>query len=407
MASVHARETPSGDVRWRVQYRVNGRQRVKTFTTEKRARDWAAIADIDVEGAERLLRSPETARERTVSEQVAHHIEHLPRITDGTRSDYHSYARDLDDLLGAIPLSALTRDQVTRAMMRLRTERGMAHRTIKHRHSLLSAALKSAVRADLLMRNVAEGVELPRDDLESTSEMVFLTTEEVTQLIMCTDLHYRPLVCLLVGSGMRVGEATALQVRDVDLEGRTARIARAWKHTDGKGHQLGLPKSARSRRTVHLGSLVELLRPYVEGRPPEAWLLTNKRGGPIRRNGFYDGPWTDAVHRFAGDRRVVGEEPVRGPDGKMRRPITWEPGPGKRPRIHDLRHTYASIKIREGKSLTWLQRQLGHESIMTTSDTYGHLQTADLALLGDVLDDWTTLAPLLTRESTPPPLPPA
>lgn len=398
MATVQERMIPSGVVRYRVVYRRQGRQRVKTFTTRDRAEKWARLVEIDAEAAERVLAQAGTATERTVSEQIAHHIEHLPRITDGTRSDYETYARDLDDLVGDLPLSALTRDQVTKAMMLLRDERSLAHKSIKHRHSLLSASLKSAVRADLIGRNVAEGVELPRDDLEETAEMVFLSKSEIPRLLHSTPEHYRPLVAALVGTGMRVGEATALQVGDVDLDTRTASVRRAWKHTDGQGHRLGLPKSSRSRRTLYLGSLVTLLKPLVEERPADAWLFTNTRGAVVRRNSFYEGPWTITVHEFAGDTRAVDKDTSPDSAGKQRRAIRWTPGPGKRPRIQDLRHTYASIKIQEGKSLAWLQRQLGHESIKTTVDTYGHLLTAELAELGDVMDDWT--APLEIEPGT-------
>ena len=56
----------------------------------------------------------------------------------------------------------------------------------------------------------------------------------------------------------------------------------------------------------------------------------------------------------------------------------FEEATGKRPRVHDLRHTYASWAIRSGTPLPVIQRQMGHESIQTTVDTYGHLVRADL-----------------------------
>ena len=384
MPDISRRETKSGETRWRVRYRIGGRgstQRVKSFRAEAKARKFAGLVDsLGYQRAEAILAHSQTATERTVAEQVAHHIAHLPNITDGTRSDYASYAEDIDKYLGATPLSALTRDQVTRFAMQLRADRKLSHKSIKHRHSLLSASLKSAMRADLLTRNVAEGVELPKD--AERHDMVTLTLPEVKNFIDAAPEHWRPLIATLVGSGIRISEATALRVKSIDLDAQLAYVTHAWKHTDGNGYQLGPPKSEAGYRAAHIGSLVHLLRPLIEGRSPDDWLFTTPAGGPVRYGSFYDGPWLRTIHAFAGDTKTLG--PATG----GRRKINWTPGPGKRPRVHDLRHTYASIKIREGKSMAWLQKQLGHESIETTIRTYTHLMPSDLASLGDVID-WT------------------
>jgi integrase len=386
MPDISRRDTKTGEERWRVRYRIAGRgssQRVKTFATEDKAAKFAGLIEsLGHQEAERILAKAQAATERTVSEQVAHHIAHLPNITEGTRSDYETYARDIDTYLGPTPLSALTRDQVTRFAMALRAdpERQLSHKSIKHRHSLLSAALKSAMRADLLTRNVAEGVELPKD--AEKAEMVTLTVLEVGSFIESAPEHWQPLIATLVGTGMRISEATALKVKHVDLEAQVIHIHHAWKHTDGHGYQYGPPKSAAGYRTVHIGSLVHPLRPIMEGRSPDDWLFTTPAGGVVRYGSFYDGPWLRTIHAFAGDTKTLG------PRTGGRRKIIWTPGPGKRPRVHDLRHTYASIKIREGKSMAWLQKQLGHESIETTIRTYTHLMPSDLAALGDIID-WT------------------
>ena len=363
MASISERTTSTGATRYRVTYRANGRkspQRVKTFATRKHAEKWAALLEaVGPAKAEEALTVPAAAVERTVGEQVAHHIEHLPNITAGTRSDYLTYAKDIEAYLGGLPLSLLTRDDVTRFGMVLRSERRLSHKSIKHRHSLLSSALRSAVRADLLGRNVAEGVELPRDGLEQTREMVALTVDQVRFMLEVTAPHWRPLVATLVGTGMRVGEASALQVADLDLVGGSCRVRRAWKHTDSAVKELGLPKTGP--REIHVGSLARVLEPLCVGRGPSEFVFSNTRGGVVVPKSFHDRPW-----------------------GWIRGALLGEFGVS--PRVHDLRHTYATIQLREGKSLAWLQRQLGHRSIETTTRVYGHLRVEDLAGLGDVLD---------------------
>lgn len=369
MAHIGHRVTANGDQRWRVSYRHGGRGTklaTKTFRSEEQAQRYAALVDaVGWQAAEKMLRTgPEVAAERTVAEQVAHHIEHLPRITEGTRSDYVTYSKDINAYLGAVPVSALDRDMVTRFVMKLRDDRGLAPKSIQHRQSLLSAALRAAVRADLILRNVAEGIEIPKPDLDETREMVTLTIPEVRVLLEVTPDYWRPFVATLIGTGMRIQEITALQVGDVDPVAQTIQIRRAWKHTDGHGHRLGVPKSKMSRRTVHAGGLIQVIEPLLD-RPADAWLFTNSHGEVVRRQTFYTRQWVPIVEALAART-------------------------GKRPRIHDTRHSYASIKLAEGKSMAWLQRQLGHENISTTVGTYGHLQTADLAQLGDVLD-WSAV----------------
>lgn len=114
--------------------------------------------------------------------------------------------------------------------------------------------------------------------------------------------------------------------------------------------------------------LVEL----TAGRAPDAFVFTNSRGGPVRHQAFHGGVWTPAVRAFAGDTRRVQ------PQKRGRPRVVWDAtGHGKRPRIHDLRHSFASWAIAAGHSLTAIQRTMGHETITTTSDTYGHLFRAD------------------------------
>jgi integrase len=91
---------------------------------------------------------------------------------------------------------------------------------------------------------------------------------------------------------------------------------------------------------------------------PDDLVFVNRQGRPVSQSTFLVHVWQPAVRAFAGDVQV---------DGK------WVPGPGKRPRVHDLRHSHASWQIAAGIPLTWLQVRLGHESISTTSDVYGHL----------------------------------
>jgi integrase len=381
MSSYEQRRNKAGDVSHRVRFRHDGTNRAETFESNDAALKWKALLDaVGPAKALAALENPKPTSLRTVSDQVAGHIAHLTGVTDGTRARYSDYLRRRIDghPIGATPLNLLDRDTIA-AWVNWLAKDGLSAKTIKNHHSLLSASLTSAVRAQLVSTNFAEGIRIatPTDEGE---EMVTLTLFELWTFINAAPDHWRPMVMFLFGTGVRFGEASALQVGDIDLDAGQARIRRAWKHTNGHGHQLGKPKSKRSVRTIVFGrDVATTVRPLIEGRPATAFLFTNTRGGPVRRTNFAEQAWEVALHEFAGDTKTV--TPTKG-----RPHVEWENGPGKRPTPHDARHTYASLQILRGASDAFLQRQLGHESITTTINLYTHLRTEDLRVLADVID---------------------
>ena len=374
------RTTADGSTVWDVEYRrvVGKRVQSKTFSEEGDAHRWAALVNqAGVEVALRVLETPDSLGARTLRQQVEHHIDHLTGVTDGTREDYRRHAaRNIYPTLADVPINALTRDDIAKWINGLQRQ-GLSPKTIKNRHALLSGVLTDALREELVASNVAKGVRLPR---VATSEQCFLTPQDFAELLGHVPQRWRPLVMLLAGTGMRWGEATALQVADVDLDARTIRISKAWKHSR-TGHELGLTKTVRSDRTVALPAACRAdLEVLTRGRAPGDWLFTNRLDGPVRRSAFHGDVWTPAVRAFAGDTRVVLREP-----GKRARKVWERTGTGKRPRIHDLRHSFASWAIAAGHSLTAVQRTMGHESITTTSDVYGHLVRADRDAFAELL----------------------
>lgn len=393
MASIeHRRNTRSGDS-WRVKYRLDGRQRVVTFDTQARAEAWRdlvntygperalALLDIDAGGAR-------PGKVRSVREQVLAHVEQLTGITSGTRATYTRMADYAFGRLAGMPLPTVTAAD-TAAWLNDMTAEGLSGKTQRNRHGLLYGAFDSAVRDGLIADNPCRRQRIAtthRDD----SEKVFLTPEEFAAIASHLSGQGRALVVFLVGTGVRFGEATALRVGDVDVAAGVARVQRAWKHTGKAARELGTTKTRRSRRTVRFGTAVaDEIRPLLEGRRPSDLLFTNRNGRQVGHASFWSHVWAPAVRRAAGDelgRRRVGGRLVE---------CTVVEGPGPRPRIHDLRHTFASWAIQAGVPLPVIQRQLGHESIKTTVDVYGHLSVSDfdavaassdrnLAVLGDV-----------------------
>lgn len=231
--------------------------------------------------------------------------------------------------------------------------RAYVPKTIANLHGLLYSILQSAVEADPPLReaNPCSHTRLPkRDDAEDNE--VFLEPEEYALLRNHLLPDVVDLVDVLVSTGLRWGEATALQPRDLTLAAKrpTLRIQRAWKRRGEGGMYLGAPKTKKSRRTLVLTPhQKDLFQRLCKGRKPEELLFTAREGGAWHSGVFHAHRWKPAL------------------DAANTAGLT------KRPRIHDLRHTHASWLIAGKVPLPVIQDRLGHESITTTVDRYGHL----------------------------------
>lgn len=359
MASIQERTGRRGKT-YAVLFRDAGRQRSRTFVDESSAEQYKAMIErMGFDAAERVLqaRNPEhqTDRVATVAEHLRTHIAHLSGVTNGTIASYRTIADQIAATpLGQLPLDCVTRADVT-AWIRDQEAAGSAAKTIRNRQSLLSAALTRAVEDELISRNPAHRARIARTERR---EMTFLTPDEFTILLSRATPHYHPLLMALFGTGLRLGEATALQVRDLHLDHSpaTLTVARAWK----RGGTLGPPKTSKGRRTIALPpELVDVLRATIDGRVGEDWVFVNMAGGRVLQGSLHD-LW----QRWIAD---TVRDPV------THKPVPREPRLGKVPRIHDLRHSHASWMIARGVNLNDLRHRLGHESIQTTSDVYGHL----------------------------------
>jgi integrase len=131
------------------------------------------------------------------------------------------------------------------------------------------------------------------------------------------------------------------------------------------------------RRTVRLPrSVAEELGGYLAGRPhgPGDLVFTAPRGGPLRESKFVPGRFKPAIG--AANEALAQLDP----DGRPA-PLPEEL------RLYDLRHTAASLMIRQGASVKAVQRQLGHATASITLDTYGHLFPDELDALAGRLED--------------------
>lgn len=336
---------------YRVRVRVNGKQSTETFDSEPAAKVFRLRVMDPAIGPERAvsLRAREDRASSeyipTLAETLTAHVEGLTGVQPGTREEYLRMAgRTWLPLLGSLRVDEVERDDVARWVNK--AEGTIAPKSIRNAHSLLSSVMETAVMNGHAERNPARRTRLPRAGEEDVEEIRFLTEDEFAQLYEATVDHYKPFVLTLFGTGLRYSEATALQVRDVNLRAGTLRVVRAWKRQAG-GKVLGPPKSKRSRRTIALpAEVIASLVPLVEGRVGGEFVFVSTGGSVVHHSNFYNRFWTPACER-------AGLDP--------------------RPRIHDARHSHASWLIARGTRLEVIQERLGHEDYMTTRRIYGHL----------------------------------
>lgn len=386
MASPRNRKRADGSVSFEALYRRDGKQASKTFKTAEGRDEWIATVDeFGLDAALEILASRQGKRSRvpTLAEYALADIELRSRLSEGGRDRHkREIAKDWGRM-AKMPINGIS-EKMIREWVRKMQREGLAPKTIHNKHGFLSSVFNAAVRDSSidLDKSPCANPDLP--ELED-EEMVFLTRDEFTVLLGCFPEPYRPFVHTLFMTGMRFSEITALRVEHY-IPAPNAntpaalRVAQAWKKITG-GWKLGPPKTRRGRRDIPIGPEVEadILR-LITGKTAGDLIFTNARGGRIKHSTFYPDVWAPAV-RLANGRPGWPEkgrkyEPSQRSMWYGIKPVGKALAIGKRPRIHDARHSAASWMIEILGNVYDVQQLLGHESIKTTADRYGHLVPA-------------------------------
>ena len=277
-------------------------------------------------------------------------VERRPYLTAGSYADFATHGRKrLLPTFEDVPLGAVDEERV-RAWFAARVEAGeLSAKTANNARTCLSIALNQATRRGLLPRNPCSGVPaLPVD----RQELDFLRLDEIDVYRDACSPHYRPLAHFLIGTGARVSEAIAIKSRHVLLDEGAVRIYRQRGRTGSEAE----PTKGKRFRSVQIGP--RLIGVLSEGgnRRPDDWVFLC----PTPRRGRYSSRTTPVPP----NRRTVHE---------WHEAALVDAGLREMP-LHALRHTAAAAWLATGHPLIFVQRQLGHRSITTTEEHYGHLE---------------------------------
>lgn len=258
-----------------------------------------------------------------------------------------------------VPLGKVTFEGLTEWVARL-SSGGLGPSGVRQSVFVVSAALDHAVRSGRIRSNAAHGLGLLRPQRR---DYVFLTHGELHALADAAG-SWRLLVLALGYTGLRWGEAAAIRVRDIDLARRRIDVRRAFADVGGQ-LIIGTPKSHQSRTVPVPRFLARELADITAIKHADDLVFTRRGGHALRLSNWRRSAFLPACHKA----KVSDDF-----------------------RIHDLRHTAASLMIQAGYPAKMLQEIMGHASITTTLDLYGHLYPGDMDRYADRLDSAAVMA---------------
>lgn len=231
----------------------------------------------------------------------------------------------------------------------------MSARYVENVFEVLRSALSNAVRSELIARNVAQLVKAPSRE---HYEVQPLDERKARKFLEHASNHWlRALWLILITTGLRKGEVLGLAWSDIDLLTGAFRVRRTVQRVRGQ-LVFGPPKTKRSRRTLYLSpACLEALKRHR--RETDDRMVDHLNLAP--------GQPDDLVF-VTKTGRVIEPRNVNTMLDRLIKKTKIDPT-----RVHDLRHTCASLLLMDGATAREVMEQLGHSSIKVTMDVYGHV----------------------------------
>lgn len=341
----------------RVWDNATGQRICRTFTNETAAKAWRRDAKI----ALRRGREVAAGSRQTVAEAVNEWVDLARRGVVRNRSGepykpsaVRGYEQNLRlrvlPELGPEPVSDLRRVDLQELVDEL-VGSGLAPATVQSSVIPLKAIMRRLVEQGKVERNPTEGLRLPA--VRSRRERI-ATAVEAKALIAAVPERDRAIWATAFYTGLRRGELQALPAELIDLEQRVIHVRYGWDFEAGR-----IETKGRNRRRVPIPETLRV--------PLAAHLLASgRRGGELAFGAIETRPfYAEGVQRRADE--AWGKELER---------VTF----------HECRHTFAALSIAAGVNAKALQSYMGHASIQTTFDLYGHLMPGSESEAAGLLD---------------------
>ncbi len=373
MATVKTRTGSSGntyEVRWKD---PEGRSQTRTFKKKGLATQFA----VEVEAAK--IQGTYVDHRKPAPVVQVHTVGSLAQTVLDSKPDPNtlawygymlSHVRKRWDVIEVADVNFLDVQAWVTAM----TKAGIGAPTVRGAFVVFHEIIKIALAARLIAHDPCVGIKKPRI---SRKEMLYLNKVQVELLADAMEedwpgFGWGTLIQFAAYSGCRAGEIGGLRVKHLDLLHRRVRIvvARKTYGTDGE------TKTGKSRWVRLPRQLCVELANHIGDRGPEERVWTGDRGGPLDHHWFYERRYKPVVRKLS----ALGYLPV----------IVDEDDPEAVPRtlrFHDLRHTCVALLIAKGKQEYHIMKHLGHSSIKTTIDTYGHMFPDVEEQIGDALEE--------------------
>ncbi|HEL1603402.1 TPA: site-specific integrase [Streptococcus suis] len=203
------------------------------------------------------------------------------------------------------------------------------------------------------------------------TKMQFWTVEEFQQfltLLEPEEYNIKLLFTVLFFTGLRLGEALALTWQDIDFSSNTIHITKSIYVNKGISHISTTKTKAGTRRIIINKKLSQELQHWQQ---QQKHLLGQFTSDSLTLQVFQSNPLTITKNAIEKQYKKILER-----DDTL-----------KKIRIHDFRHSHASLLINQGEDYLVVKERLGHASITTTIDTYSHLYPSKQKALADKLDD--------------------
>jgi integrase len=328
MAWIEPRRAPSGKTVYYVRWRENGR----VISTRRRTRGEADQVKRQIESA--IMKGtyvPQELRNIPFGQFATQTLEADYRLGPEARRNYETCIRRQLSALEGRPISAIDGHTVRKLFRDLEND-GASDHTLVQTKKTLSKIFSYAMEEGIVTRNPAKAVRLRKP---APRKVRILSPERIEEVSLEVPRRYRAAVLLGGWCGLRIGEVGGLDYEDFSFAAMTVNISKA---VTGNG-RIKEPKTRTSRRVVHVPHRVAQIVAghQLEFAMPGQPLFTTESGSRIN---------SQTMSR------------IMKPTG-----VTF----------HELRHTQAALLIQAGAHPKEIQERMGHASITTTFDVYGHL----------------------------------